>query len=79
MTVTKSTQVITDLGTMQSTTPTSATDTLAHVYGMDIAGMIDAANESAAQLKETLTLIAAKCDSADPNLAVANNLLAVLV
>ena len=46
---------------------------------MDIAGMIDAANESAAQLKETLTLIAAKCDSADPNLAVANNLLAVLV
>lgn len=79
MTVTKSTQLITDLGTLQSTAPTSATILKASTAGTDYAGMVEVCNQGAAELKRQLTELEGLTDAADGNLGLIENLLAELV
>ena len=47
-------------------------------YGMDMPGMLASALTKAYELKACLTLVAAKTDSADPNLTTLNDVLASL-
>jgi len=73
---TPSTTIITNLKTL--TAPTAKTLVDADTYGMDMPGMLSDALLKANELKVCLTLIAGKTDSADPNLATLNNILASL-
>lgn len=79
MTITKSTQVITDLITLQMTAPTAATLVKASTAGTDINGMVELANQQAADLVRALIIIEGVTDSADGNLLRVQDLLAVLV
>jgi hypothetical protein len=81
MTVTPSTTLLTDLETVISTPPTTATKTKAKTSAggdIDYVGMCSAALAALAQAKETLIEITAATDSADPNLATLANILASL-
>jgi len=73
---TPSTTIITTLKTV--TPPTANTLTDAYSYGMDMPGMLSLALTKANELKVCLTQIVNKTDSADPNLATLNNVLASL-
>lgn len=79
MTITKSTQVITDLATLQATAPTSATLDKASTFGTDYVGMVELCNQAAAELKRQLTDLEGLTDAADGNLGLIENLLAELV
>ncbi len=74
---TPSTTIITNLKNL--TAPTANTLTGAVTYGMDMSGMLALALTKADELKVCLTAIVNKTDSADPNLATLNNVLASLV
>jgi hypothetical protein len=76
MSTVPSTTIITNLKNV--TTPTANTIADATTYGMDMPGMLALALTKAYELKECLTLIAAKTDSADPNLTTLNDVLASL-
>ena len=76
MTTTASTTIITNLKGVSA--PTSNTIADATAYGMDMPGMLALALAKAYELKTCLTLIAAKTDSADPNLTTVNDVLASL-
>jgi hypothetical protein len=73
---TPSTTIITNLKTV--TPPTANTLADADTGGMDMPGMLSLALDKANELKVCLTLIVNKTDSADPNLATLNNVLASL-
>jgi hypothetical protein len=74
---TPSTTIITNLKTV--TPPTANTLVNAHSGGMDMPGMLSSALTKANELKACLTLIVNRTDSAEPNLATLNNILASLV
>ena len=76
MSTVPSTTIITNLKNV--TAPTANTIADATTYGMDMPGMLASALTKAYELKECLTLIAAKTDSADPNLTTLNDVLASL-
>jgi hypothetical protein len=76
MTVTPSTTIITNLKDV--TPPTANTITDSVTAGMDVNGMLALALTKAYELKECLTLLAEHTDSADPNLATIDNVLASL-
>ncbi|MGC2448583.1 MAG: hypothetical protein WA477_13140, partial [Candidatus Sulfotelmatobacter sp.] len=71
-----STTIITNL--KSATPPTTNTLADANTYGLDMPGMLSLALSKANELKVCLTLIASRTDSADPNLATLNNILASL-
>ncbi len=73
---TPSTTIITNL--KSATPPTTNTLADANTYGLDMPGMLSLALSKANELKVCLTLIASRTDSADPNLATLNNILASL-
>jgi hypothetical protein len=73
---TPSTTIITNLKTV--TPPTANTLAAAHSGGMDMPGMLSSALTKANELKVCLTLIVSRTDSAEPNLATFNNILASL-
>jgi hypothetical protein len=75
MTVVNSTAVITDLKTLRTNPFTTASDTRSDC---DLTGMASAALKSAEECKRALQLIAANCDSADPQLAAVANIIATL-
>lgn len=73
---TPSTTIITNLkGVSPSTTNTLAA---ANAYGLDMPGMLSLALSKANELKVCVALIVSRTDSADPNLATLNNVLASL-
>jgi hypothetical protein len=74
---TPSTTIITNLKTL--TAPTANTLADADSGGMDMPGMLSSALTKANELKVCLTLMVNRTDSADPNLATLNNVLASLV
>ena len=73
---TPSTTIITNLKSVTPSTPNTLTDAV--VYGLDMPGMLSLALSKANELKVCLTLIVSRTDSADPNLATLNNILASL-
>ena len=76
-----STHVITDLKTLATTAFTAASVQKSEASGGDnlsLAGMANGAFEDGSALKNALELIAANCDSADPQLTLANNILGTL-
>jgi hypothetical protein len=73
---TPSTTIITNL--KGATSSTANTLKSAGAEGIDMPGMLALALNKAAELKVCLTLIARSTDSADPNLATVNNILASL-
>lgn len=73
---TPSTTIITNLKTV--TSPTANTQASANSYGMHMPSMLSLALIKVHELKACLTVIANKTDSADPNLATLNNILASL-
>ncbi|MGC2475523.1 MAG: hypothetical protein WA485_14380 [Candidatus Sulfotelmatobacter sp.] len=73
---TPSTTIITNL--KSTTPPTTNTLADANAYGLDMPGMLSLALSKANELKVCLTLIVSRTDSADPNLATLNNVLASL-
>jgi hypothetical protein len=77
MSATPSTTIITNLKSVTTPTPNTITDSVA--YGLDVGGMLAEALEKAYELKACLTVLVAHTDSADPNLATMNNVLASLV
>jgi hypothetical protein len=77
MSATPSTTIITNL--KSATPPTTNTIADSVGYGIDASGMLAEALEKAYELKACLTLLVAHTDSADPNLAIINNVLASLV
>jgi hypothetical protein len=76
MSTVPSTTIITNLKNV--TPPTTNTIADATGYGMDMPGMLALALTKAYELKECLTLIVGKTDSADPNLTTLNDVLASL-
>jgi esterase/lipase len=76
MSTVPSTTIITNLKNV--TAPTANTISDATSCGLDMPGMLALALTKAYELKECLTLIAAKTDSADPNLTTLNDVLASL-
>jgi hypothetical protein len=76
MTVTPSTTIITNLKDV--TPPTANTITDSNTAGLDASGMLALALTKAYELKVCLTLVTEHTDSADPNLATLNNVLASL-
>jgi hypothetical protein len=77
MSATPSTTIITNLKSVTAPTANSIADSVG--YGIDASGMLAEALGKAYELKACLTLLAAHTDSADPNLATMNNVLASLV
>ncbi len=77
MSATPSTTIITNLKGVTPPTANTIADSVA--YGLDVSGMLAEALEKAYELKACLTLLVAHTDSADPNLATMNNVLASLV
>jgi hypothetical protein len=73
---TPSTTIITNLKDVSA--PTSSTITEATTGGFDMPGMLAEALTKAYELKGCLTLIVGLTNSADPNLATLNNVLASL-
>jgi len=76
MSTTPSTTIVTNLKTL--TPPTANTISDSAAYGLDVNGMQAEALTKAYELKTCLTLLVAHTDSADPNLATMNNILASL-
>jgi len=76
MSTVPSTTIITNLKNV--TAPTANTIADATAYGMDMPGMLALALTKAYELKTCLATIAAKTDSADPNLTTLNDVLASL-
>jgi hypothetical protein len=76
MSTVPSTTIVTNLKNV--TAPTANTLADANGYGMDMPGMLASALTKAYELKACLALIAAKTDSADPNLTTLNDVLASL-
>jgi hypothetical protein len=76
MSTVPSTTIVTNLKNV--TAPTANTLADATAYGMDMPGMLSLALTKANELKQCLTLIAGKTDSADPNLTTLNDVLASL-
>jgi hypothetical protein len=76
MSTVPSTTIIANLKNV--TPPTANTIAAATAYGMDMPGMLALTLSKAYELKECLILVAAKTDSADPNLATLNDVLASL-
>jgi hypothetical protein len=76
MSTTPSTTIVTNLKTLTPPTANTVSDSVA--YGLDVNGMLADALTKACELKACLTLLAAHTDSADPNLATMNNILASL-
>jgi len=76
MSTTPSTTIISNL--KSATSPTANTLKGAGAEGLDMAGMLALALSKAAELKVCLTLVVRSTDSADPNLATLNNILASL-
>jgi len=76
MSTTPSTTIITNLKTLAAPTANTISDSVA--YGLDVSGMLADALTKAYELKTCLTLLVAHTDSADPNLATMNNILASL-
>ena len=74
---TPSTTIITNLKNL--TPPTANTTAESNAYGLDVNGMLAEALMKAYEVKTCLTLLAARTDAADPNLATINNVLASLV
>ena len=77
MSATPSTTIITNLKGVTVPTANTIADSVA--YGLDVSGMLAEALGKAYELKACLTLLVAHTDSADPNLATMNNVLASLV
>lgn len=73
---TPSTTIITNLKGVSS--PTANTLASSNCYGMHAPSMLSLALGKANELKVCLALIVSKTDSADPNLATLNNILASL-
>jgi hypothetical protein len=76
MTTVPSTTIVTNLKNVSAATANTLAD--ANGYGLDMPGMLALALTKAYELKGCLTLIAAKTDSADPNLTTINDVLASL-
>jgi hypothetical protein len=76
MSTVPSTTIITNLKNVALPTANTLGDTTAG--GMDMSGMLALALTKAYALKACLTLIVGKTDSADPNLATLNDVLASL-
>jgi hypothetical protein len=76
MSTTPSTTIVTNLKSLSAPTTNTLGD--AHGEGIDMPGMLALALTKAYELKACLTLIARFTDSADPNLATFNNVLASL-
>jgi hypothetical protein len=76
MSTVPSTTIITNLKNV--TPPTTNTISDATAYGMDMPGMLAMALAKAYELKQCLTSIVGKTDSADPNLTTLNDVLASL-
>jgi hypothetical protein len=76
MSTVPSTTIVTNLKNV--TAPTANTLADATAGGLDMAGMLALSLMKAYELKECLTLIVAKTDSADPNLTTLNDVLASL-
>jgi hypothetical protein len=74
---TPSTTIITNLKGVTPPTANTVADSV--TYGLDVSGMLAGALEKAYELKACLTILVAHTDSADPNLATMNNVLASLV
>jgi hypothetical protein len=77
MSTTASTTIISNL--TNATAPTANTVKAANTAGIDMSGMLALAQSKALELKACLTLLARSTDSADPNLAILNDILASLV
>jgi len=76
MSIVPSTTIITNLKNV--TAPTANTLADATANGFDMPGMLALALMKAYELKECLTLITGKTDSADPNLTTLDDVLASL-
>ena len=76
MTVTPSTTIVTNLKDL--TPPTANTITDSNAAGLDVNGMQALGLMKALELKVCLSLLVEHTDSADPNLATYNNILASL-
>jgi len=76
MSTVPSTTIVTNLKNVSASTANTLAD--ANAYGLDMPGMLALALTKAYELKGCLTLIAAKTDSADPNLTTLNDVLASL-
>jgi hypothetical protein len=76
MTIVPSTTIVTNLKNV--TPPTANTIADATAGGLDMPGMLALALTKAYELKECLTLIVGKTDSADPNLTTLDDILASL-
>jgi hypothetical protein len=76
MSTVPSTTIVTNLKNVSAPTGNTLAD--ANGYGLDMPGMLALALTKAYELKGCLTLIAAKTDSADPNLTTINDVLASL-
>ncbi|HEY4902672.1 MAG TPA: hypothetical protein VIH89_04295 [Candidatus Sulfotelmatobacter sp.] len=76
MSTTASTTIVSNL--KNATVPTGNTAKAASAVGLDMAGMLALAQTKALELKGHLTLLAHVTDTADPNLATLNNILASL-
>jgi hypothetical protein len=73
---TPSTTIVTNLKGLSAPTANTVADSVA--VGLDVNGMQALALTKAYELKSCLTLLVAHTDSADPNLATFNNILASL-
>jgi len=73
---TPSTTIITNLKGVSAPTANTVADS--NTAGLDVNGMLALALTKAYELKVNLTLLVAHTDSADPNLATLNNILASL-
>jgi hypothetical protein len=76
MSTTPSTTIITNLKDLTPPTANTIADSVA--YGLDVSGMLAEALTKAYELKTCLTILVAHTDSADPNLATMNDILASL-
>ena len=76
MSTTPSTTIITNLKTLTAPTANTIADSVA--YGLDVVGTQADALTKAYELKTCLAILVAHTDSADPNLATMNNILASL-
>jgi hypothetical protein len=76
MSTVPSTTIITSLKNVNAPTANTLAD--ANGYGVDMPGMLALALTKAYELKTCLATIAAKTDSADPNLTTLNDVLASL-
>jgi hypothetical protein len=76
MSTVPSTTIITNLKNLAAPTANTVAD--ANAYGLDMPGMLALALSKAYELKVCLTAVTSKTDSADPNLATLNDVLASL-